>query len=98
MRVLKRLNGRATRFGGEHHSGWLPQGAAVPLPTPEVVVTLDLALVEDAPGSYILEWEGPCDEHSGDLWYPSLEAALVAAEEQFGIGSQEWRDVDDAPR
>ena len=98
MRVLKRVNGRATRFGGEQHSGWLPQGATVPLPTPEVVVPLDFALVEIAPGSYILEWEGPSAEHSGDLWYPSLDAALTAAEEQFGIGSHEWRDADDAPQ
>jgi hypothetical protein len=97
MGIVKRADARAIRLGGQSHSGWLPKGAAVPLPTPEVVVSLEFAVHEDAPGSYILEWQGPSPEHCGDSWHSSLEDALRVAEEAFGIARHDWRDVHESP-
>ncbi len=66
----------------------------MPPPTPGVVELLDFSITEDAPGSYLLVCEGA--EHGGDSWHPSLEAALLQAEEEYGIGRAEWTDVDES--
>jgi hypothetical protein len=79
-----------TDFGGEEHTGWLPKEATEPEPTPVSRVELALAILEDGPESYILEWRGPTQETSGDRWYPSVEAALAEADEFFGIPRDAW--------
>ena len=47
-RVLKHVAGLVVQFGGETHSGWLPPGAAVPLPTPIERVVLDIEIHNEA--------------------------------------------------
>ena len=42
--IVKRVTGVPVRFGGEEHRGWLPAGAAVPLPTPVRDVLLDIEI------------------------------------------------------
>jgi hypothetical protein len=39
---------------------------------------------------YILAWEGPTPQDSGDHWYSELKDAEDAAEELFGITSGDW--------
>ena len=89
-KLLYRLTGREVTFGGESHSGWLPDAAALPLPTPLQRVTLDLSIVEARPGSYFLLWNEPAGRLAGDTWHPSAEEALEQAELSFGIARAEW--------
>src|SRR5262245_26772847 len=46
-------------FGGEEHSGWLPEGAATPKPRPIRRVDLAFVILCEGPESFILEWSGP---------------------------------------
>ncbi len=96
MPVLKRILGRRIRRGGQPHSGWLPKGAAIPPPSPEVVITLDFAIVEAGPGSYYLESTDRSGEYAGDTWHSSLDDALDQAEFEYGITTKEWIDVENS--
>jgi hypothetical protein len=84
------------RFGGEPHTGWLPPGAAVPPDTPVVDLALDLSIIEEGPGSYLLEWHpstpglGSGQPYESDSWHPSIEEALKQAELWFGIPADGW--------
>jgi hypothetical protein len=89
-KLLYKLDGREVTFGGEAHSGWLPAEAAVPLPTPLGRVTLNLAIVEAAPGSFFLRWTEPAGRLAGDTWHPSEAEAFEQAELNFGIARAEW--------
>ena len=53
MAILKRIRGLRIRVGGVKHSGWLPAGAAVPLPTPVRDLTVDVEIDHDGHG-YLL--------------------------------------------
>ena len=89
-KLLYKLDGREVTFGGEAASGWLPEKAALPLPTPLERATLDLAIVEAEPGSFFLRWDEPRGRHAGDTWHPSVEEAFEQAELSFGIARCEW--------
>ncbi len=91
MRTIKRISGRAFRFGGEEHSGWLPPGAVTPPPTPIKDATLDLAILFDGHG-FILEYSSRDAHHYGDTWHETLEDALRQAQLSFGIDPSEWED------
>lgn len=91
MRVLKQLRARRLAFGGEEHSGWLPEEAAVPRPTEIEEVFLDFRIVEASQGGYFLQWEGPEPRYTGDTWHRSLEDALEQARVSFGIEPEEWQ-------
>lgn len=77
------------QFGGEEHTGWLPPGAATPLPTPRELVTLDFEIQEDD-GGYLLIWQGAEQRHCGDTWHASVRDALAQATLWFGLDPQEW--------
>ena len=53
LEIVKRVSGVPVKFGGESHSGWLPAGAAIPLPTPVLDVLLDIEIQFDGSG-YLL--------------------------------------------
>lgn len=98
MNVVKRMTGLAFRFGGVEHSGWLPPGAAKPLPTPIVDVVIDVEIVPldiDADpippdSSYLLCWQSRDGRYGGDTWYQTLADAEEAAAETFGIQAGDW--------
>ncbi len=89
MAVIKRVTDVRVRFGGEEHSGWLPPGAAKPLPTPIEEVVVDLEIQSDGPG-FLLCCEALDGRHSSDTWHASLAEALEAAREFFGIEPHDW--------
>ena len=82
--VVKRISGLRWQFGGEEYSGWLPPGAAVPLPTPIHDVLLDIEIQFDG-HSYFLCYSARDGSTSGDTWHQSLADAERSAEEQLGI-------------
>jgi len=89
--VIKQALGIPVTFGGEEPVGWLPNGAARPQPSSKVPVFLDVSIEGDDRVGYLLCWDGPATELSGDLWYERLEDAEAAAYEHFGVGAGDWR-------
>jgi len=89
MAVVKRINGLPFRFGGEEHSGWLPPGAAKPLPTPIEDVLLDLE-IDAILGGFLLFWKSQDGERFGDTWHRTLTEAEAAASSYFGIRQDQW--------
>lgn len=76
-------------FGGDSHEGWLPEGAALPPPTPRIAVSLRLTIYAGS-GGFILEWKGLIGEYSGDTWHDTKEGALASARERFGADPADW--------
>jgi hypothetical protein len=89
---VKRIVGLQIRIGGNQHSGWLPAGAAVPLPTSVRDVVIDLEIEFDGFG-YLLCYASRDGSVSGDTWHPSLNDAEQTASEHFGIQSGQWEDA-----
>lgn len=87
--LIKRVRGVPFQFGGEEHSGWLPPGAAIPLPTPIVNVLLDVEIRFDGHG-YSLCWLSQDGTIGSDLWLESLADAELVAAEDFGIAASQW--------
>ncbi len=89
---MKRIASVPCRFGGEPHSGWLPPGAAIPLPTPINDVLLDLEIEYDGFG-YLLSYSSSDGTVFGDTWHPSMADAEQVAQQLFGIQSSQWQRV-----
>jgi hypothetical protein len=89
MPVIKRVLGLPFRFGGEEHSGWLPPGAAMPLPTPIEDVVLDVE-IEAIEGGFIFFWQSRDGSRIGDSWHRTLQEAEEAAREELGIERDQW--------
>lgn len=93
LRTLLRVDAHACEFGGERPSGWLPPGAAVPLPTPVRRLTLDLEIATDGHG-FLLLWQAREDASTrGDLFFDGLEEARAEAERGFGVRPDAWGRV-----
>jgi len=92
MTVVKQILGYQFRFGGETHSGWLPDGATTPLPTPTHDVALDIE-IRSEDGGYLLYWLSHDRQFAGDLWYEMLADAEQAATENFGVAADQWQTV-----
>jgi hypothetical protein len=88
-RIIYQLRGPAHSFGDEAPAGWIPPNAARPPRTPKRTVLLDIS-IEELDGGFILQWDGPAQEYSGDLWYQDLAYAEHAAEELFGVTRADW--------
>ena len=93
MPVVKRVIGLPFRFGGEEHSGWLPAGAAKPLPTPIQDVILDVQIESD-PSGFLLVWSARDGDQWGDLWFQTLAGAEAAGQAYFGIEPNHWVTED----
>jgi hypothetical protein len=89
MSVLKCITGLPFRFGGEEHSGWLPPGAAKPLPTPIEDVVLDVEIQSD-PSGFLLCWNSRDGKRCGDNWFQTLTEAENAGRDYFGIEPNQW--------
>jgi hypothetical protein len=90
-RIIKRIEGVLHRDGGEVHRGWLPPGAAIPLPTPVRDLVLNL-MVEELDGGYLLIGVSQDGSMDFDFWFDTLEAAIKAADEWFGVPASDWED------
>ena len=90
LEIVKRVTGWPVRFGGEQHTGWLPAGAAVPLPTPILDVLLDIEIQYDGDG-YLLCYSSHDGTVQGDTWHQSIVAAENTAAEDFGVQPSQWQ-------
>lgn len=90
MSVVKKVSGHVVRVGGDQHSGWLPEGASTPLPTPARAVAFDIEIQFDDSG-YLLCYESREGDLYGDTWHPTLEEAEAEAAERFGVTADHWQ-------
>jgi hypothetical protein len=90
MTVIAKIPTWTVTFGGEIHRGWLPRGAARPKPTNERIANLQITIERDD-GGYLLIWEELAADERGDVWYGSLDEAIAAAEEFFGVPKSQWQ-------
>ncbi|HZL90228.1 MAG TPA: hypothetical protein VFB96_17825 [Pirellulaceae bacterium] len=91
-KVVRYVRGLPFRFGGEEHSGWLPPGAATPLPTPVHDVLLNVEILSDGSGTgFLLDYYTDDGKFAFDDWFASLEEAEKAAMERFGIKADQWQ-------
>jgi len=89
MTIVKRIAGYQLKIGGEPHSGWLPKGAAIPLPTPIRDITFNLEIQHDDSG-YLLCYASTDGSLCGDTWHETLVDAQRMATDSFGIAATEW--------
>ena len=95
-KIIRQLRSVTVVFGGQHHTGWLPSGAAEPPDTPTEYVLLDLEIVELAATSYLLQWRPSAGQsftgppYEGDTWHASLDDALDQAQLDFGVARASW--------
>ncbi len=93
MKILKRITRHKVRIGGTQHSGWLPEGAVHPLPTPVREVSFNLEIQFDGFG-YLLCYVSQEGDLYGDTWHGSFDQAVAVAAEDFGVRPSQWRSVD----
>jgi hypothetical protein len=91
MAAVASIKGRVIRLDGEAHQGWLPGGAVTAKPFPAREVLLDLEIIDDGGGHFLLVYSSPNADFSGDTWHEKLEDAFDQAESTFGIARDEWR-------
>lgn len=92
MPVLKRISEHKVRIGGTQHSGWLPESASRPLPTPVRDVSFNLEIQFDGYG-YLLCYVSQEGDLYGDTWHETLKEAEDVAAEEFGVRPAQWQDV-----
>jgi len=92
MTIVKQILGHHVTFGGESHSGWLPENAAVRKPTPTQDVALDIT-IESSGDGYLLCWSSPDNPFGSDLWFETLTDAEQAATEKFGVAISQWQTI-----
>jgi hypothetical protein len=90
LQMLRRKRGWRISLGGQRHGGWLPEGAAEPLPVPAREVVLDLSIEYDGSG-YLLVYSSDDGAVSGDFWLDTLSDAEAAAADLFGISALDWQ-------
>jgi hypothetical protein len=91
--MTKQFLGLRHRFGGVEHTGWLPPNAAKPLPTPIRDVTVDLFIEQEGPGFLLIVSCAEDGRISSDTWFDRLADAVEAAEQEFGVRPEQWRDT-----
>ena len=90
---LKRASGIRLRLGGEEPTGWLPPGAARPLPTPVREVLVDIELQGDGANGCLLIFQAQDESFCWDNWYESIQAAELAAQ-VYGVEPSDWITID----
>jgi len=93
MSVFAQIGRKRVRIGGEQHTGWLPRGAATPLPTPVRDLDFEFEISDDGGDGFLLSYQSSDKSCHGDTWHQTIDEAIAAAQESFGIARDEWKFV-----
>ena len=93
LTTVKKITGHYLRVGDQEHSGWLPESAVDPLPTPQRDFIINLEIQYDGSG-YLLCYESEGGELSGDTWHETLAEAEGAAVEMFDVSRDQWKAIE----
>ena len=89
MPVVSRIDNFKTTVGGQPHSGWLPPGAATPLPTPKRDAVLNFGIEFDGAGYLLIVASADGSIH-GDTWHESTADAIEQAKLWYKIAPSMW--------
>jgi hypothetical protein len=96
MTVVKTVFGHQMIIGGDQHSGWSPTRAAT-AQSPRREVAFNFEIQSDGFG-YLLCYVSEAGDLYGDTWYETLNGAMAAAAEAFGVRDDQWQTaVDSSP-
>jgi hypothetical protein len=95
MPTVERVEQFRTTIGGHPHTGWLPAGAAVPLPTPARDIELDLTIEDDGGSGFLRIFHSSDGSVRGDTWHQTIQDARETARNSFGVPLEAWRTVSD---
>jgi hypothetical protein len=90
--VVKQILGHHVTVGGDPHSGWLPEDATTPLPTPTRNVAFNITIEFDGSG-YLLCYASEDGTLANDTWHQTLDDAEQAALEDFGVRADQWQTI-----
>jgi hypothetical protein len=91
--IIDRIDNFPVTVGGHSHSGWLPPNAAVPLPTPQREITLNLTIEledESEDAGYLLVVQSSDGTIDGDTWHETLESAKQTAMDWYTVPHDAW--------
>ena len=88
--IVKQIKGHHLTVGGESHTGWLPERATTPLPTPTRYVVLNIT-IEFEGSAYLLCYTSEDGAVANDSSHQTLEEAEQAAAEHFGVRADQWQ-------
>jgi hypothetical protein len=95
LHIVSRVDNFTMMIGGEPHAGWLPPGAAKPLPTPTRQVVLNFTIEFDGSG-YLLIVDSDDGLVRGDTWHQSVADAQAQAELWYGVPTSAWKSAEPA--
>ncbi|KQW45802.1 hypothetical protein ASD88_13025 [Pelomonas sp. Root662] len=78
---------RSVRIAGEPNSGW---SAADPDDLNAIDVEFSFRIISDGNANYLLLYESGDKRYGADTWHPTVEEAMAAAQQFFGIEPGEW--------
>jgi hypothetical protein len=87
-KIIARVARFRMRMGSEQPAGWLPPGAAKPLPTPKREVVVDFSIETDGTSFFLIQ-EAQDKSFCWDSWHESLEDAKRFAR-NYGVSAQDW--------
>ena len=87
MTTFASIRDRPTCIRGWPHSGW---HAADPSEPGAKIVRFAFDITDDGAGGFALTCFSEDRVSTADSSHPSLDAAYVAAEEQYGVRRAEW--------
>lgn len=87
MKTFAHIPSRSVTIAGHPGSGWSSADEGTP-------GAFDLAfrfeVTDDGNANYLSVYSSLDGRYAADTWHETLEGALDAAEEQFGIAREEW--------
>jgi hypothetical protein len=81
------VSNRLVRISGEPNSGW---SAADPDDLNSFEVEFDFFVTSDGNKNFLLVYESLDRRYCADSWHPTIEEAIVCAQESFGVEPSEW--------
>jgi len=78
---------RRVRIAGDQRSGW---SAAEPSDSGSFEIDFRFTVTDDGNANYLLVYSSHDNMYFADTWHETLEGALDAAREEFGIEHGEW--------
>jgi hypothetical protein len=88
MTTFASIPERPTRITGFPHSGWRPADVNDPS---SKVLPFRFDITDDGSGNFLLCYHSHDRVYCADSWHETLDQALDAAQETFGIARSEWQ-------
>ena len=92
MKTFASIPNRRLTIAGHPNSGWSGADEGTP---GSFELEFEFQVTDDGAGSYLLVYASQDGRFAADTWHETLEEAIAAAQEQFGIEPKEWSKMDE---